>query len=165
MELTPFPNGEIFLAIESTLKVCNEADLESRPGIVPGHTVKGLVGRQTPSERIAVALANFEPGTYEHLHWHPIEVFYYVIKGRAVMKDINGKAYNLRSGSVVYAGPGIAGAHSWDVKEQLQLIALRATTDPERSLQFTVDEQSKESTLKLETLERRGITKFRKSLY
>lgn len=154
------------MVIESTLKVFNEADLEGRPRPgVPGQVMKMLVGRQTPTERMNVALGNFTPGTYAPLHWHFVEVFYYVISGRAVVKDINGKAYNAGPGSVIYAEPGIAGAHSYDIKEPMKLLAVRATTDPEKTLNIVIDDQTKETRIKIETLVRRGVAKFSKSLY
>ena len=151
--------------LKSTLKVYNEGELKKGPGVVQGQTIKLLIGdKERPSERIFAGLATFKPGTYEHLHWHPTEVFYYVISGRAVMKDIEGKVYDLRPGSVVYAPAGIAGSHDWDIKEQLQLIFIRATTDPEKIIQFTVDESSKESSIEFDYLIRQGGAQF-KSFY
>ena len=44
------------------------------------------------------------------------------------MTDIEGKTYDIGPGSFVYAPPGIAGPHSWDVKEPLKLLGIRATT-------------------------------------
>jgi len=151
--------------LKSTLKVFNAADITGGPGVVKGQTIKRLVGNEErPSERIFTGLASFVPGTYEPLHWHFIEAFYYVISGRAVMKDIEGKTYDIGPGSVVYAPAGIAGSHSWDIKEQLQLITVRATTDPEKIIQFTVDESTKESTIEFDFLMRRGADRF-KSFY
>jgi len=59
---------------------------------------------------------------------------------------------------------GIAGSHSWDIKEQLQLISFRATTDPEKIIQFDVDISTKESSVPLDHLANRQATNF-KSLY
>jgi mannose-6-phosphate isomerase-like protein (cupin superfamily) len=112
-----------------------------------------------------VRLATFKPGTLEHLHWHLIEVFYYVISGRAIMRDIEGRTYDVGPGSVVYAPPGIAGSHEWDVIEELQLIAVRATTDPERTIQFTVDKKTMGSHIEFDFLMRRGGGEFKKSFY
>lgn len=153
------------MEIESTVKIINEADIKERPGIVPGQVVKGLVGSQTPTERISVSIATFEPGTYEWLHWHLIEVAYYVISGHAVVKDVNGKTYNLDPGSLLYAGPGLAGAHSWEAKEQFQLVVIRATSDPSRTYpQFNMEnEQNKEFVIKFDSLVRSGLQK--QSLY
>ncbi len=147
---------ENILEINSTLKIINEGEIEERPGIVSGQTIKGMVGSQTPTERISVSIANFAPGVHEPLHWHLTEVSYFVISGHAVMKDINGKTYELRPGSLVYAGPGIAGAHSWESKDQLKLLTIRATSDPKRIYsQFNIiNEETKESTIKFESLVR-----------
>ena len=120
---------------------------------------------ERPSEKVRVILANFKPGTHENLHWHLIEAFYYVISGRAVMTDIEGKTYDIGPGSVVYAPPGIAGSHSWDIKEQLQLISFRATTDSEKTIQFDVDSSTKQSSIPLSHLVNRQATNFKKSLY
>ncbi len=154
------------MKMRSTLKVFNEADVPAGPGIVKGQTLKRLGGSaEHPSEKIRVSLATFKPGTLEHLHWHLVESFHYVISGRAVIKDIEGKTYNVGPGSVVYAPPGISGSHEWDIKEELQLLGVRATTDPERNLQITVDESTKESKIELELLFRWGAVNFSKSLY
>lgn len=153
------------MELKSTLKVFNAADVKEGPGIVEGQTIRRLIGNdERPSERIHAILASFIPGIHEPLHWHFIEAFYYVISGRAVMTDIEGKRYDLGPGSVVYAPAGIAGTHDWDIKEQLQLIGVRGTTDPEKMIQFTVDESTKESSIEFEFLMRRGATAF-KSFY
>ena len=99
------------------------------------------------------------------MHWHLIEVFYYVISGRAEMKDIEGRSYELRPGSVIYAKPGIAGSHSWQIKERLQLIGIRATADPEKTIQFDVDPVTQESTMPVERLAKRQAINIKKSLY
>lgn len=154
------------MELKSTLKVYNESDLEAGPGVVKGQTQKLLIGTdERPGERLRVILASFESGTHEHLHWHLIEAFYYVMSGTAVMTDIEGRQYDIGPGSVIYAPPGIAGSHSWEIKERLQLIAVRATTDPERTIQFTVDKSSKESKIEFDYLISREGAKFKKSLY
>jgi mannose-6-phosphate isomerase-like protein (cupin superfamily) len=153
--------------IKSTLKVFNEADMPFAQGLAgAGHRRKQLAGSaEHPTERLSAALVTFEPGTHEHLHWHLVEVFYYVISGRAIMKDIEGKTYDVGPGSVVYASPGIASSHSWEITEKLQLIGIRATADPEKLIQFDVDPDTKESTLPLERLAARQVIDFKRSLY
>jgi mannose-6-phosphate isomerase-like protein (cupin superfamily) len=153
--------------IKTTLRVFNEADMPMAQGVAgPGHRRKQLAGSpEHPSERLSVGLVTFEPGTHEHLHWHLVEVFYYVISGRAVMKDIEGNVYDIGPGSVVYAPPGLASSHSWEIKEKLQLIGVRATADPEKLIQFDVDPKTGTSTLPLERLAARQATSFKKSLY
>lgn len=155
------------MEIKSTLKVFNEADIKGAPGVVGrGQLLKMLAGSaEHPSERLTVALVSFEPGTHENLHWHLIEVFYYVISGRAVMMDIEGKSHDIGPGSVVYATPGIAASHSWEIKEKLQLIAIRATADPEKTIQFDVDPVTKESTMPVDRLAKRQAISLKKSLY
>ena len=153
------------MSIKSTLLVFNEADLKAEPGAAKGITVKNLVGnKERPSDRLSVSLPTIQAGTLEHLHWHLIEAFNYVISGRAIVRDIEGRSYDIGPGSVLYAPPGIGGSHEWEVKEQVQLISPRATTDPERSIQFTVDKNSKVSSIEFEYLVRRGGGKF-KSFY
>jgi hypothetical protein len=66
---------------------------------------------------------------------------------------------------VIYAGPGIAGSHSWTIKEKLQLLGIRATADPEKTIQFDVDPATKESTMPVERLARRQAVSLKKSLY
>ena len=154
------------MEMKSTLKVFNQSSIPVIEGVTPGQTMKRLAGSaEHPTERIRVILANFKPGTHENLHWHLIEAFYYVISGRAVMTDIEGKTRDIGPGSVVYAPPGIAASHSWEIKEQLQLISIRATTDPEKTIQFDVNLSTKESTVPLSHLATREATNFKKSLY
>ena len=153
------------MELKSTLRVFNQTEVTEGPGIAKGQTIKVLAGSaQHPTERIRVSLASFKPGTHEYLHWHLIEVFYYVISGRAVMKDIEGKSHDIGPGSVVYAPPGFLGSHSWEIKEQLQLVAVRATTDLEKNIQFDVDESTKQSSVGFDYLINRGGANF-KSLY
>ena len=158
------------MELKSTLKVFSESDVPAGPGVVPGHTTRRLAGTaKHPSERIMAMLASFEPGTVEHLHWHLVEAFYYVISGSAIVKNIEGNTYNVGPGSVLYAPPGIMGSHGWEAKEKLQLLAIRATTDPDRIFQITVDESTKESKIKLSQLvddsAPGGAVKIKKSLY
>ena len=153
------------MELKSTLRVFNQTEVPEGPGIAKGQTIRVLAGTtQHPTERLRVTLASFKPGTHEFLHWHLIEVFYYVISGRAVMKDIEGKSHDIGPGSVVYAPPGLSGSHSWEIKEQLQLIAIRATTDLEKNIQFDVDESTKKSSIEFDYLVKRGGANF-KSLY
>ncbi len=66
---------------------------------------------------------------------------------------------------MIYAPAGIAGAHSWEVTEPLRLLAVRATTDRERTIQFKVDPETLKSTPSFEPLEFSGAVNFKKSLY
>jgi mannose-6-phosphate isomerase-like protein (cupin superfamily) len=153
--------------IKSTLQVYNEATLAPVAGAAgTGHILKRLAGSpEHPSERLTVSLATFDAGTHEKLHWHLIEAFYYVISGRAVMKDIEGRSHEIGPGTAVYAAPGVAAAHSWEIKEKLQILSIRATADPQRIIQFDVDPETKESTMPIGRLLARDATTFKKSMY
>ena len=154
------------MELKTTLRVFNEADVPYGVGVVEGQTFKRLAGDEVhPSERITVGKAHFEPGTLEHLHWHPIEVFYFVMSGRAVMEDIEGNTYDIGPGSVIYAPPGMEGSHEWDIKETLELIAVRATTDTATNIQFTVNKETKESCAAFDYLVRRKAIRYKKSCY
>ena len=154
------------MELKSTLRVFNEADLPPGGGVVAGQSQKQLAGsKNNPTERITVRLANFETGTHEPLHWHMVEVFYYVISGKAVVKDIEGKTYEAGPGTVIYGPPGIAGSHSWEVTEPMQLLAVRATADQKRTFQLTVDPETLESRLSYEHLAFREALEFKKSIY
>jgi len=155
------------MGLKSILKVFNEEEVNSTLGIGgEGQRIRVLAGsEQHPSERMIVITKSFDAGTHETLHWHLIEAFYYVIAGRGVIKDIEGKSYDLRPGTVIYAPPGIAGSHEWEVHEPLKLIAFRATGDGERIIQFNVDKTSKESSIAYDYLTKWAGTQFKKSLY
>lgn len=140
--------------VESTLRVINQAQVKETPGIVGGQTLRPLVGcPEFPSERVRVAVATFKPGVHEHLHWHAIEVFYYVTSGSAIVRDYHGKEYSVGPGSAIYAPAGLAGSHEWQVgKDGLQLLSIRATLDGHRRMQFTVDRETKRSYIELDEL-------------
>ena len=90
------------MELKSTLKVFNEANLPPYEGIFKGQMGKTLAGStENPSERMEVRLVSMEPGTHAKLHWHLIEKLYYIISGRAVMTDIEGKTHDIGPGSVV----------------------------------------------------------------
>lgn len=152
--------------LQSTIRVFNETELTSVPGIGEGQRLKVLTGNdQRPSERMMVFVKSFDAGSHEILHWHLIEVFYYIISGRGVLRDIMGKTYDLSPGTAIYAPPGIAGSHEWEITEPLQLIGFRSTGDGAKMMQFTVDKETKESSIALEYLRRWGGTEFKRSLY
>jgi mannose-6-phosphate isomerase-like protein (cupin superfamily) len=140
--------------VESTLRVINQSQVKALPGVVGGQTLRPLVGcPEFPSERVRVAVATFEAGTHEHLHWHAIEVFYYVMAGSAIVRDYHGKEYAVGPGAAIYAPAGLAGAHEWQVGEQgLQLLSIRATLDGHRRMQFTVDRETGRSYIELDEL-------------
>ena len=153
------------MELKSTLRVFHEADLEIEPAFATaeGQTIKYLAGNdKRPSDKILVARAAFEAGTSEDLHWHMVEELCYVISGRCVVTDIEGMTYDLGPGSVIYAPPGLEGAHRWDIKEQLELLCVLVGT-PNKTISFIVDQSSKKSCVSLETYIRRGGA-FKKSL-
>jgi mannose-6-phosphate isomerase-like protein (cupin superfamily) len=150
------------MQIESTLRVIKQADIKGGEGVVAGQSMKRLVGcAECESDRIRVGLATYAPGTIEELHWHPIEAFYYIISGHAIVRDINGKEYEVGAGTALYCPPGIAGAHEWEVKESLQLLAVRASTESNKKMQFTVDKKTKRSYIDLEDLAKRDGISFK----
>ena len=142
------------MELESTLRVINQSQVTELPGVVDGQTLRPLVGcPEFPSERVRVAVATFKAGTHEELHWHAIEVFYYVMAGSATVRDYHGKEYEVGPGSAIYAPAGIAGSHEWQVGPQgLQLLSIRATLDGHRRMQFTVDRETKRSYIELDEL-------------
>jgi mannose-6-phosphate isomerase-like protein (cupin superfamily) len=146
--------GGFEMDVKSTLQVFNQAEVRDQPGVVEGQTLRPLIGcPEHPSERVRVSVATFKAGTHEHLHWHAIEVFYYVMSGSAIVRDYHGKEYEVGPGTAIYAPAGLAGSHEWQVKENgLQLLSIRATTDGHRRMQFTVDRETKRSYIELDEL-------------
>ena len=151
--------------LKSTLLVFNETQLESKQGPHDRLTQKRLVGNdERPTERLFMNMNTLEVGTHVALHWHPTEALYYVISGRAVMADIEGKTCEISAGSVIYATAGIASAHEWEVTERMQILVIRATRDPQRLLQFIVDKGTQKSYIEYDALMKHGGGQF-KSLY
>jgi len=151
------------MEIKSTLRVINEADYEGARGVTEGQTYKRLVGcpEVVATDRVRLGRASYLPGTYEQLHWHPIEACYYVISGHATVRDVEGREYEVSAGSIIYAPPGFAGAHEWEVKEGLELLDIRATTESNRKIQFTVDKATKRSYIDLDELAKREAIDFK----
>jgi quercetin dioxygenase-like cupin family protein len=150
------------MEIKSTLRIINANELQGQVGVIDGQNMKRLAGcPEVPTDRIRVGLATYAPNSLEALHWHPIESFYYVISGQATVRDVEGREYEVGPGTAIYAPPGIAGAHEWEVKEALQILAVRATTESERKFQFTVDKVSKRSYIDLDELAKRGGVSFK----
>ena len=152
--------------VKSALQVFNQSDVPTSPGVVPGLIIRKLAGSaEHPSEKISVGLATFGPGTHEHLHWHLIETFHYIVAGRGIVRDIEGNSYDVGPGDVVYGPPGMRGSHEWEVKETLQLLTIKATTAPERAIQFNIDRATMESRAELSYLIERGAADMKESFY
>lgn len=148
--------------VRPTLQVIDAAKIKARPGVTKGQMLKPIVGHdECPTDRVRTALATYEPGTIEQLHWHPIEAYYFVISGRAIVRDLQGNEYEAGPGTSIYAPPGIAGAHEWEIMEPTQLLSVRASTDATRKLQFTVDKKTRRSYIDLDELARRGGVSFK----
>ena len=115
------------MEVKATLKVINQADCPGRRGVTDGQTYQRMIGcaEIVETDRIRLGRATYKPGTYEQLHWHPIEACYYVISGHATVRNVEGKEFEVGPGSMIYAPPGIAGAHEWEVKESLELLDIR----------------------------------------
>lgn len=150
------------MEVKSTLRVINQADIEGHVGVIPGQSMKRLVGcPEVPTDRVRVGLATYAPGSIEELHWHPIESFYFVISGHATVRNFEGDEFEVGPGCAIYAPPGIAGAHEWEVKEALQILAVRATTESDKKMQFTIDKKTKRSYIDLDELAKRGGISFK----
>jgi len=150
------------MEVKSTLRVINQADIEGHVGVIPGQSMRRLVGcPEVPTDRVRVGLATYAPGSIEELHWHPIESFYFVISGHATVRNFEGEEFEVGPGCAIYAPPGIAGAHEWEVKEALQILAVRATTESDKKMQFTIDKKTKRSYIDLDELAKRGGISFK----
>ena len=93
--------------VKSTLKVINEKDYPGQRGVTEGQTYTRLVGwpEVFMTDRVRLGRASYLPGTYEQLHWHPIEACYYVISGHATVRDVEGRTVTL----------DLSQAHFWDI--------------------------------------------------
>ena len=150
------------MEIKSTLKVIHAANVEGKEGVIPEQRMQRLIGcPEVPTDRLRVGLASYKPGAIEALHWHPIEAFYFVLSGHATVRDYEGNEYEVGPGSAIYAPPGIAGAHEWEVKEGLSILAVRGTTESDKKLQFTVDKETKRSYIDLSDLAKRDGISFK----
>lgn len=149
--------------VKPTLRIINQADVPGRRAVTDGQLYQRLVGGpgSVETDRIVLGRAVFKAGTYEQLHWHPIEACYYVVSGHATVRNFNDEEFEVGPGFVIYAPAGIAGAHEWEVKESLELIEVRATTENHRKIQFLVDKKTKRSFIDLEDIAYRGAISFK----
>jgi quercetin dioxygenase-like cupin family protein len=110
--------------VKSTLRIVNQADVPGRRAVTDGQLYQRLVGwpGSVDTDRVLVGRATFQPGTYEQLHWHPIEACYYVISGHATVRNFENEEFEVGPGCLIYAPAGIAGAHEWEVKEDQALV-------------------------------------------
>ena len=147
--------------LKTTIKAFSESDVKATPGIEQ-QAMRRLVGTDLcPSERIRVTLASFEAGMKSPFHWFLIEACFYVVSGRGLVRDIEGKTHDVGPGSVVYVSPGIAASFEWEFTEPTKLLSIRGTTDPEKNIQFNIADKSKmESSIELDYLVKRGGTKL-----
>ena len=160
--IQPVKTWRIAMDVKPTLRVIDAAHINAEPGVTAGQTMQRIVGHAAePSDRIRAGLATYTAGSYEQLHWHPIEAYYFVVAGHATVRDLDGNEYPVGPGCSIYAPAGIAGAHEWEVKESLQLLAVRATIESDRKRQFTVDKKTKRSFIELEELAKRGGLSFK----
>mgnify|MGYP003576129366 CR=1 FL=1 len=152
--------------VKSALQVFNQSDVPTSPGVIEGIILRKLAGTtEHPSERINVNLAILAAGTHEHLHFHLIETFHYVVAGRAIVRDIEGNRYEVGPGDVVSGPPGIRGAHEWEILETLHLLTVKGTNAPERAIQFSIDPETRECTADLDYLLDRGVGDMKESFY
>ena len=77
------------------------------------------------------------------------------------MRDFEGNEYDAGPGTSIYAPPGIAGAHEWEVRKTMKLLSVRASTDSARKMQFTVDKDTHRSYIELDELIRREGVSFK----
>lgn len=154
---------EAKVELKATLRVISEKDFPGKRGVTDGQTYQRLIGWPgvQDTDRVRVGRATYKPGTYEQLHWHPIEACYYVISGHATVRDVEGNEYEVSAGSMIYAPPGIAGAHEWEVKESLELLDIRATNETNKKIQYTVDKKTMRSYIDLQDLEYREAISFK----
>jgi mannose-6-phosphate isomerase-like protein (cupin superfamily) len=84
-----------------------------------------------------------------------------VISGHATVRNFEGEEFEVGPGSIIYAPPGIAGAHEWEVKESLELLDIRATNETDKKIQYTVDKKTKRSYIDLQDLAYREAISFK----
>ena len=77
------------------------------------------------------------------------------------VRNFEGKEFEVGPGSIIYAPPGIAGAHEWEVKESLELLDIRATNETNKKIQYTVDKKTKRSYIDLQDLHYREAIDFK----
>jgi mannose-6-phosphate isomerase-like protein (cupin superfamily) len=151
------------MEVKATLRIIKQTDIPAKRAVTDKQLYQRLVGgpNTVQSDRIVLGRAVFAPGAYEQLHWHPIEACYYVVSGHATVRNIEGEEFEVGPGHTIYAPAGIAGAHEWEVKESLELIEVRATTENNRKIQFLVDKKTKRSFIDLEDLAYREAISFK----
>jgi quercetin dioxygenase-like cupin family protein len=74
--------------------------------VYSGISVKMLVDRNFGAELMTVFTVDYEPGGSAQVHDHPFEETYFFLDGE-IEAEIDGRAYNVKAGDVVFAGVGV----------------------------------------------------------
>lgn len=88
-------------------------------------------------------------------------MFYYVLSGSAIVRGYARQEYKVGPGDSIYAPAGLAGSHEWQVKDGLELLSIRATTEGHRRMQFTVDRRTGVSSIDMHELTRMDAFDFK----
>ena len=79
-------------SLKSRVRSINEANVEGKLGEYG--TSKQLVGgTDIPTERLSIGVTSFKAGDRAPFHFHLHERVYYMISGRAILRDIEGLSY------------------------------------------------------------------------
>ena len=70
-----------------------------------GISVKMMVDRGLGAELLAMFMVDYEPGGAAQAHDHPFEEAYFFLEGE-IDAEVDGLAYQLRAGDVLFAGVG-----------------------------------------------------------
>ena len=99
--------------------------------VYSGISVKMLVDRNFGAELLTMFTVDYEVGGAAHAHDHPFEEAYFFLDGE-IEAELDGKAYTLRAGDVVFAGVGSVHGFYNTGSERVRWIETPAPQPPAR---------------------------------
>jgi quercetin dioxygenase-like cupin family protein len=100
--------------------------------VYSGISVKMLVDRTFGADLLTMFTVDYEPGGGAQAHDHPFEETYFFLAGETAA-EIDGQAYTLRAGDVVFAGVGAVHGFYNEGTERVRWIETQAPQPPARN--------------------------------
>ena len=98
------PQVEV-MAVKDAARGRAPAGMDSAIIAYSGISVKMLVDRVAGADLLTMFTVDYEPGGAAQAHDHPFEETYYFLDGE-IEAELDGRAYTLRAGDIVFAGVG-----------------------------------------------------------
>jgi quercetin dioxygenase-like cupin family protein len=135
-EGTP-PQAEA-LRLDDPARGRKPAGMDTALVVYSGISVKMLVDRVLGADLLTMFTVDYEPGGSAQQHDHPFEETYFFLSGE-IEAELDGRAYTIRAGDVVFAGVGSVHGFYNTGSEGVRWIETQAPQPPARHAYRWVD--------------------------